>query len=91
MDYFFSRKHKIGSDIMGNHKFYNPKIIQDINVPDDARFMTSISLKKNTYYNIENIKKQQPQFYRTKGQVVDAAVAYFLKHLQEEKQVFTNG
>lgn len=78
---------------MGNHKFYNPKIIQDINVPDDARFMTSISLKKNTYYNIENIKKQQPQFYRTKGQVVDAAVACFLKHLQEteEKQVFTNG
>lgn len=74
-------------------KIFNPSIVKDVNIPDEARFITSISLQKNTYNNIEKIIQKHPLRYNSRGKVVDAAIAYFLNHLDkiDIKQVKSNG
>lgn len=64
-------------------RFYNSGILTDKSIPEDTRFLTSITLKKDSYAKMDRIMKTLPHVYVSKGQVVDAALNYFIKHFEE--------
>lgn len=74
-------------------RYYNPKIMKDKTIPNDARFLTSLSLKKDSYIMINKIMATYPHSYTSKGQVVDAALIYYMKYITEfeNKKVNDNG
>lgn len=65
-------------------KYFNSEIISNESVPPEARFVTSISLSKKTYVRIDIILSNLPEYYGSRGQVVDAAIAAFVEKVKKE-------
>lgn len=67
--------------------------MKDKTIPNDARFLTSLSLKKDSYIMINKIMATYPHSYTSKGQVVDAALKYYMNYITElvDKKVNDNG
>lgn len=78
---------------MSTVRYYNPNILEDKSIPEDTRFLTSLSLKKDSYNIINDIVSRYPHSFASKGQVVDAALKYYMKYITElvDKKVNDNG
>ena len=55
----------------------------NLHLAEDTRLVTTISLKNSTYTLIENVLKSSKQSFKSRGNVVDAAVEYWVKHYFE--------